>query len=479
MGTDYENWVESDRKMGRYSMLFLFIVCLFVLFFCAKQTYFQVITDWNCVDHEDIYFNKKDSSWHLKSNDALFDGILCKFHGDSRYVAGKKEGPHTHYYQGEDYNNSLKQFFKQQFLFSDTKRRTMNYSNGQLNGSWEEYDLDGNVIQYSNYSNGKLHGESGVFENGQWKKEKYLNGVLVNNISDEVKKDTQENIEKLDDAVVLIEIYDYFGDYLGHGSGFIIDKYGTVVTNYHVVDGAYRMKVVIEKNGFKTKYDVQKIISGSKSKDLAKIAIKRNNSEFFSYLNLAKNHPTKGDDCWSISTPFEPDYMNTVSKGLISNLQSDRYSKKIQHTAETTRGSSGGALLNSLSEVIGVVSGGIETLEGYRASLNFAISIGELNNLPSINKKNIVDPNSIPCKIAFYTDDKTAGDLSLSIDGIYLGSFTSYLTNQPSCGDPGTLTKVLYSGSHNYEIYNKTTGKTTYDRIFLEPGDCRTIRVWH
>ena len=192
MNNDYDAYkkeVERERKEGLYQVLMTVFLLLgfisFVLFY-GKGLYYHFVTDWDCVEEKDIYFNEKDSLWHLKSSDVVFDGILCNFHGDSRYVSGKKEGPHSSYYQEHDYNSASKYFFRKHFLFSDIKRWTRNYSNGQLNGIWEEYDLDGNVIEYSNYSNGKLHGENGVFENGQWKKEQYLNGVLVNNTTDEV-----------------------------------------------------------------------------------------------------------------------------------------------------------------------------------------------------------------------------------------------------------------------------------------------------
>ena len=474
---------KEDRIFSSWDIIKILFYLLIGFWFIYSPFRFWTQGRGWCTYQEDVYTDE-DGIKCLKSTGEKFTGVWCNFGGDYKYVDGVSIGYESSFYQHDDYDSWYEIFYynfiKTWFSESEGRKWRVNVNQGKYHGEYKAWDKYGNLTSSTFYSNGKRNGTSRKLVNGKWKTEEYQNGVLVNNISDEVKKDTQENIEKLDDAVVLIEIYDYFGDYLGHGSGFIIDKYGTVVTNYHVVDGAYKMKVVIEKNGFKTKYDVQKIISGSKSKDLAKIAIKRNNSEFFSYLNLAKNYPTKGDDCWSISTPFERDYMNTVSKGLISNLQSDRHPKKIQHTAEITKGSSGGPLLNSLSEVIGVVSGGIATPEGYRASLNFAISIGELNNLPSINKKNIVDPNSIPCKIAFYTDDKTAGDLHFFVDGLYLGSFDTYFTNrQPSCGDVGTITKVLYTGNHKYEMYNKTTGKSTYGSVFLEPGDCQIYKVWH
>ena len=72
------------------------------------------------------------------------------------------------------------------------------------------------------------------------------------------------NIDKIDDAVVLIKIYDYKGQYVGHGSGFSISKEGVIVTNYHVVEGSYSMKVVFDKNGYKSTYNVDKIIFVSK-----------------------------------------------------------------------------------------------------------------------------------------------------------------------------------------------------------------------
>jgi hypothetical protein len=486
MDSDIKAYKEVERERKEGLNLILMIICFglaFVFFtvFFGKGAYYHLVTDWNCVEQEDIYFKEQDSLWHLKSNDALFDGIICDYRGDSRYVSGKKEGPHSGYYQEDDFKSASKYFFRKNFLFSHIKMWTRNYSNGQPNGIWEDYDLDGNVIQYSNYSNGKLHGESGVFENGEWKITQYRNGNLINGASGEVKskpkKRTADIIDELDDAVVLIEIYDYKGNYVAHGSGFIIDKKGTVVTNYHVVDQAYEMKVVVDKNGSKRKYDVQKIISGDKSKDLAKIAIKRNRSENFSFLKLSNSYPKKGEDCWAIGTPYEREYMNTVSKGLVSNLQLNTYPKKIQTNAEITHGSSGGALLNSTGEVIGITSGGVNNYDGARASLNFAISIKELNNLNRINKKRIIDPNTIPCEIAFYSDYKYAGNLYIFVNGISLGSFKSYFTYTPTCGQEGTLKKVLYSGYHDYRIYNKETDKSYFGSIFLEPGDCHMRKI--
>ena len=248
-------------------------------------------------------------------------------------------------------------------------------------------------------------------------------------ISGRLIAQTKPDIDKIDNAVVVVMIYDYHGNQVGHGSGFIIDDKGTVVTNYHVVEGASTIKVKIDNNGYKETYDVDNIISGNASKDLAKISIKNPYSKKFPFLTLSKTFPTKGEDCWAIGTPAEEKYMNTVSKGLISNI--DQYSdpKMLQTNAEITNGSSGGALINVKGEVIGVTSAGDVSEDGARASINFAIWIGELSNLSPINKQSIVDPASIPSQLGFYTNSPYNVHAYFYIDGIYVGSFSKYFQN--------------------------------------------------
>ncbi|MDB9883457.1 S1C family serine protease [Bacteroidia bacterium] len=96
------------------------------------------------------------------------------------------------------------------------------------------------------------------------------------------------DIQKLEKAVGIVEIYDYNGQYIGHGSGFMISSDGTLVTNYHVIDGAHSLKVVLEENGRKVKYDVQNIVKGSKSKDLAILKIRNIQKKQFSYLKISQ-----------------------------------------------------------------------------------------------------------------------------------------------------------------------------------------------
>lgn len=289
---------------------------------------------------------------------------------------------------------------------------------------------------------------------------------------------TTPNIDKIDDAVVMIMIFDYKNEFQGHGSGFVIDSLGTIATNYHVVEGSYSMKVQFDINGTKKLYEVDKILTGDKAKDLATLSIKKEAGTTFSYLKMSKTPPVKGEDCWAIGTPADPEFMNTVSRGLVSNLKFTDSPKIIQTNAEITHGSSGGALINAKSEVIGVTCAGIETEDGARASINFAIWIQELKDLPKIDKIRLIDPNSIPCQLSFYTNSPYSGSVYLYVDGIYIGYFTKYFPNSvPQCASEGTITRNLYSGTHSYAVYYSNTGQTYYGTINLTPGQCQIFGV--
>lgn len=287
------------------------------------------------------------------------------------------------------------------------------------------------------------------------------------------------NIDKLDDAVVLVLIYDYEGNKIGHGSGFFIDDKGTVVTNYHVIENAYSLKVNTDINGLKKTYDVELISKASESKDLAILTITNSESRLFPYLTLAKNYPSKGEDCWAIGTPASELYMNTVSKGLVSNIITSTSPIIIQTNAEITHGSSGGALINSKGEVIGITSAGDLTEDGARANINFAIWVGELNDLQVINKNSVIKPTEIPCKLAFFTNNPFAGDVYLYVNNVYIGNFTKYFQNNytPNCGESGTITLNLYAGEYYYQVYYASINQWSYGKIVLEPGECKMYKV--
>jgi hypothetical protein len=231
----------------------------------------------------------------------------------------------------------------------------------------------------------------------------------------------QLEIDKLDNAVALIFMYDIEEEPMGHGSGFIIDKNGTLVTNYHVVENAYTLIVRLEINGELMDFEVEKVISGNRDKDLATVLLKNPDRIKLPFLRISKNLPKKGDDCWTISTPLKEDFMNSVTEGIVSNMYPDGVGNWLGYTLQVSApfsgGSSGGALLNSVGEVIGVTCGGNEHESGARANINFAIWIGELEGMPSINKPTAMD-------ITDYYNSQLS-----RTSGIFLGDFVGSKMN--------------------------------------------------
>ena len=282
------------------------------------------------------------------------------------------------------------------------------------------------------------------------------------------------NIEMVDDAVVLVNIYDYNEKYLGHGSGFIIDSKGTVVTNYHVIQNAYLIKITTEVNGIKTTYGISEISKADKQKDIAILKVNNTTNKKFRYLKIAKSPPKKGDNCWAIGTPADPEYMNTVSEGLVSNIRFSENPKIIQTNAEITHGSSGGALINSAGEVIGITSSGLGTKDGARASINFAIWIDEINYLKIVHKRRIPKEKVIPGKVCFYSPEIIYDQPRIWIDGVFIGGLFKSFSKKPACGAIGTLTPNLSPGKHYYYIYFPKSGSYINSTLYVTSGSC-----WH
>jgi S1-C subfamily serine protease len=141
------------------------------------------------------------------------------------------------------------------------------------------------------------------------------------------------------------------------GSGFVVDKAGHVVTNYHVVNGASQVRVSFS-NGAAMKATV---VGTDPSSDLAVLKIDAS-SRALTPLPLGDSDGIKvGDPVVAIGNPFGLD--RTVTAGIVSAIQraiSAPNGYTIDHIIQTdaaiNHGNSGGPLLNGRGEVIGVNS---------------------------------------------------------------------------------------------------------------------------
>ena len=172
--------------------------------------------------------------------------------------------------------------------------------------------------------------------------------------------------------------YDFFMDPVpveGAGSGFVIDAKGFILTNNHVVEGAQSIEVVL---GDQTRYPA-KVIGADPRNDVALIKIEPKNKALVA-LSLGDSSTIQvGQKVLAIGNPFG--FQSTLTTGVVSALgrtvqtsQTTFIDEAIQTDAAINRGNSGGPLINSHGQVIGINSA-IYTPTGTTAGIGFAIPI--------------------------------------------------------------------------------------------------------
>jgi S1-C subfamily serine protease len=170
------------------------------------------------------------------------------------------------------------------------------------------------------------------------------------------------------------------------GSGFVIDKAGHVVTNFHVVRGADSVKV-----SFSNAESVRaRIVGVDPSTDLAVLKVD-SPSRALTPLQLGRSSEVQvGDAVVAIGNPFG--YERSVTAGIVSavgrTLQAPNslaIDNAIQTDAQINQGNSGGPLLNARGEVIGVntqiATGG--NLEQGNGGIGFAVPVDTVKNVAS------------------------------------------------------------------------------------------------
>lgn len=169
----------------------------------------------------------------------------------------------------------------------------------------------------------------------------------------------------------------------GSGSGFIWDKNGSIVTNFHVVEGANKITVTLSDM---TSWEA-KVIGVEQNKDLAVLKINAP-ARILSPIKVGSSEKLKvGQSVFAIGNPFGLD--QTLTTGIISALGREIKSLTgvpindvIQTDAAINPGNSGGPLLDSSGRLIGVNTM-IYSPSGASAGIGFSIPVDEVNNVVS------------------------------------------------------------------------------------------------
>jgi S1-C subfamily serine protease len=184
--------------------------------------------------------------------------------------------------------------------------------------------------------------------------------------------------------------YDFFYQPVpeqGQGSGFIIDKQGHILTNNHVVEGAQSVEVTLFN---KKKYKAT-VLDKDKAHDIALLQI--NSAPDLQPATLADStHLLVGQQVYAIGNPFG--FQGTMTRGIISALRSVKLpagmkiDNAIQTDASVNPGNSGGPLLNSHGDVIGITTmiagnpnGGAEQSAGIGFAIPISIAKAVLDDI--------------------------------------------------------------------------------------------------
>lgn len=177
---------------------------------------------------------------------------------------------------------------------------------------------------------------------------------------------TTELREKLNDAIVRIEIFDDKKQTEALGTGVVVSDDGLVITNSHVVESFDSGLVKIPDGGY---FPIKNVIYQDYLHDIAAIKVEGKNLthakvDFHKALQVAA-----GEKVICIGNPEGLD--NTISEGVISAIRKVGGLILIQTTAPISHGSSGGGMFSEAGNLIGITSMIKETGQ----NLNFAIPI--------------------------------------------------------------------------------------------------------
>ena len=199
--------------------------------------------------------------------------------------------------------------------------------------------------------------------------------LAVLTVSHAQTTDTEHLAEKALAATVYLEMMDSSGKTVSIGSGFFV-RNDLIATNYHVIEGTARGTAKLV--GKYTKYTIEEVTAIDKSNDLALLKVL---ADGMTPLPLGDSDRVKvGTQVYVAGNPRGLE--GTFSDGIISSKRGGYGDARLQMTAPISAGSSGGPVLNTRGEVIGVSFKSL--VEGQ--NLNFAIPSNYLKTLLGLSK---------------------------------------------------------------------------------------------
>jgi predicted Zn finger-like uncharacterized protein len=210
---------------------------------------------------------------------------------------------------------------------------------------------------------------------------------------------------KVKPAVVRINVATLSGN--GHGSGFVLNTSGIVVTNYHVIAGGTRAWVEFFDD---ERIEIEGVLFLNHEKDIAILKFDpAKTTRKLVAIPLAMNLPVQGTECVAIGAPLGLDM--SITQGVVSATRTSQDLQReiqlmghdgtwVQTDAEISPGNSGGPLLNRRGEVLGINT--MTYTANNAQALNFAMSctdirqgLSELKETPVVLSPLVAPPRDI------------------------------------------------------------------------------------
>ena len=190
-----------------------------------------------------------------------------------------------------------------------------------------------------------------------------------------------ELVRRIKPSAVAIETFDSKGEKLARGSGFFIDV-DRVVTNRHVLEGAYRAEI---HSSTGTVFPVKAVLAVDAEGDIALLKIEAP-AGAIRPLPLVKTSPQEGESIVVIGNPLGLE--GSVTNGIVSAVRDiPTFGRIIQITAPISSGSSGSPVVNMQGQVIGIAT--LQITGGQ--SVNFAIPSERISQLQATTPMSLSD----------------------------------------------------------------------------------------
>jgi len=251
--------------------------------------------------------------------------------------------------------------------------------------------------------------------------------------------------------------YDFFFGYrddgepeqiLGYGSGVILTSDGYIVTNNHVIKGSEEVEVILND---KRSFDAE-ILGTDPNTDLAVLKIRENNLPFLRFGN--SDNLRLGEWVLAVGNPYN--LTSTVTAGIVSAKARNigilgevlDIESFIQTDAAVNPGNSGGALVNTNGDLVGI-NAAIASRTGAFTGYSFAIPVSLVKKVV----EDIIEYGTVQRALLGITIEELDADAAKqnNIDNI-AGVLVSGLRENGAAGDAGILVNDVITAINGVQV---------------------------